>query len=79
MDPLWQALTNPFTKITRSLIQTPSMIEDSDYNYITDDKSDNGCKGGKKIFPLLLRISRPCHAIADPQKKMAWCITSKGC
>ncbi|KAI9452027.1 hypothetical protein F5148DRAFT_1277633 [Russula earlei] len=51
-------------------------IEDSDY--ITDDESNNGCKGGKKIFPLLLRISRPCHAIADPQKKMAQCIASKG-
>jgi len=45
----------------------------------TDNKLDDGCKGGKKIFLLLLRISMPCHAIADPQKKIVWCITSKGC
>ncbi|KAI9432159.1 hypothetical protein F5148DRAFT_1270460 [Russula earlei] len=58
---------------------TKALHDTEDSDYITDDESDNGCKGGKKIFPLLLRISRPCHAIADPQKKMAWCIASKGC
>ncbi|KAI9449559.1 hypothetical protein F5148DRAFT_1247127 [Russula earlei] len=58
---------------------TKALHDTEDSDYITDDESDDGCKGGKKIFPLLLRISRPCHAIADPQKKMARCIASKGC
>ncbi|KAI9439376.1 hypothetical protein F5148DRAFT_1352747 [Russula earlei] len=58
---------------------TKALHDTEDSDYITDDESDNGRKGGKKILPLLLRISRPCHAIADPQKKMAQCIASKGC
>ncbi|KAI9511692.1 hypothetical protein F5148DRAFT_974765, partial [Russula earlei] len=58
---------------------TKALHDTEDSDYITDDESDDGRKGGKKIFPLLLRISRPCHAITDPQKKMARCIASKGC
>ncbi|KAI9448662.1 hypothetical protein F5148DRAFT_1278106 [Russula earlei] len=57
---------------------TKALHDTEDSDYITNDESDDGCKGGKKIFPLLLRISRPCHAITDPQKKMAWCTASKG-
>jgi hypothetical protein len=48
-----------------------------DSDYIADDKSDDGHKGGKKIFLLLLRISMLCHAITDPQKKIVQCFASK--
>ena len=59
--------------------ETKALHNTDDSDYITDDESDDGRKGGKKIFPLLLRISTPCHAIADPQKKIVRCIASKGC
>lgn len=59
--------------------KTKALHNTDDSDYITDDESDDGCKGGKKIFPLLLRISTPCHAITDPQKKIVRCIASKGC
>jgi len=58
--------------------KTKALHNTDDSNYITDDESDDGHKGGKKIFPLF-RISMPCHAIADPQKKIVQCIASKGC
>jgi hypothetical protein len=58
---------------------TKALHDTKDSDYITDGESDDGRKGGKKIFPLLLRISKPCYAIVDPQKKMVRCIASKGC
>jgi hypothetical protein len=58
---------------------TKALHDTEDSDYITDGESDDGRKGGKKIFPLLLRISKPCYAIVDPQKKMVRCIASKGC
>jgi hypothetical protein len=59
--------------------ETKALHDTDDSDYITNDKSDDGHKGGKKIFLLLLRISMPCHAITDPQKKIVRCIASKGC
>jgi hypothetical protein len=73
--------TNPqeFVHKVHKKPDTKALHDTEDSDYITGNESDDGCKGGKKIFPLLPRISRPCHAIANPQKKMVRCIASKGC
>jgi hypothetical protein len=61
-------MTNPqeFVCKVHKKPNTKALHDTEDSDYITDDESDDGRKGGKEIFPLLLRISRPCHAIADP-------------
>jgi len=47
--------------------------------YSTDEESDDGRKGGRKMHPLLPKISKPCHKAGTTGPKIACCIGSKGC
>jgi hypothetical protein len=51
----------------------------SDPLYSTDEESDDGRKGGRKMHPLLPKISKPCHQVGTTGPKIARCIGSKGC
>ncbi|KAG6874765.1 hypothetical protein C0992_006641, partial [Termitomyces sp. T32_za158] len=59
--------------------ETKVLNSQEDPNYIDTDESDDERKGGRKIFPLLKKITRPCHAVNDQTKKIVRCVASKGC
>ena len=59
------------------------LIDDHDSDYITSDEDADEWNGGRKMFPLLKIITKPCHrkkpSPGEERKKLVRCIGSKGC
>jgi hypothetical protein len=75
--------SNPVSSASeRPTIKKPDtkvLADTADDAYETDEESDDGRRGGRKLFPLLLRITKPCHDVRDRSKKLVRCVASKGC
>ena len=48
---------------TRKKLDTQVLKNTEDPRYMTDEESDDDRKGGRKTFPLLLRLLKPCQTM----------------
>jgi hypothetical protein len=58
-------------------LETKKLAGTEDSDYSSEDESDDDRKGGQKLLPLLMNVSKPCHRKGET-KKIAHCIGSKG-
>jgi len=58
-------------------LETKALKGAEDDEYLSEEESDDKRKGGRRILPLLKKVSKPCHRKGET-KKIVHCIASKG-
>ena len=58
-------------------LETKVLPGTEDVDYSDDEESDDGRRGGRRMFPLLLEITKPCRKKGE-REKLVRCIGSKG-